>query len=101
MIQTSINAGSVLQIHSGSHLLSFDGKDTSTIETGYWQGTIVYFELHSDKVINPKDVFEGRADVEGGYDQLFEEEDGLGRASCGFLLQSSHQSHEERTGPET
>jgi hypothetical protein len=73
------NAGSVLQIHSGSHRLSFNGKDTSTIETEYWQGTIVYFELHSDKVINPKDVFEGRADIEGGYDQLFEEEDGLGK----------------------
>lgn len=71
------NAGSLLKIHSGYTVLTYDGIEVSLSEAEHWQGTIVYFELHSDKVIDPHNVFAGRADAESGYDQLFETNDKL------------------------
>lgn len=77
IMQLIRNAGSILIIHSGNSLLTYDGKEIKVSSVDFWQGTIVYFELHSNKVIDPHQVLEGRADVESGYDQLFDADDNL------------------------
>ncbi|MBQ9554834.1 MAG: hypothetical protein IJV05_01270 [Muribaculaceae bacterium] len=71
------NAGIILRIHSGSHELQYDGKNVIIKQADYWQGTIVYFEIHSNKVINPNEVLGGRADAEGNYNEIFDENDSL------------------------
>ena len=42
-----------------------------------WQGTIVYFELHSDKEIDPNDVVDNRTDCESQFNEEFCGEDEL------------------------
>ena len=68
-------AGVNLKIHSGGFVLIYDGKNILVKAADEWKGTIVYFELHSDKIINPDEVLLGRVDVEGEYETLFEEDD--------------------------
>ena len=56
------NAGIKLEIHSGNCTMSYNGNSVRVRTTEYWQGTIVYFELHSNKDIDPNDVVENRTD---------------------------------------
>ena len=69
-------AGIVLHLHSGSHILISNGVEDRIEETGFWQGTIVYFELCSDKEIDPNKVLENRTDVISDFnDEFFGMED--------------------------
>ena len=78
-LQLIRNVGSSLQIRSGAHQLVFNGSDGIRLsEASPWQGTIVYFELHSDKVLDTEKVFAGKAGVEEGYEQLFDDDDEFG-----------------------
>ncbi|MBQ9312683.1 MAG: sensor histidine kinase [Bacteroidales bacterium] len=36
------NAGIKLEIHSGSHILIFDGNNAEVYETNHWQGTVIF-----------------------------------------------------------
>lgn len=65
------DAGIILDIHSGSHTLHYNGKDTEIVESDYWQGTIVYLELHSNRPINPIDVVENRTDCVSEFNETF------------------------------
>ncbi len=65
------NAGVLLTIHSGNSMLVYDSKDVTIRSEGYWQGTIVYFELHTDKVFDPNDMVENRTDCIGQYNDDF------------------------------
>lgn len=56
------NAGIKLEIHSGNCTMSYNGNSVRVRTNEYWQGTIVYFELHSNKDIDPNDVVENRTD---------------------------------------
>ena len=38
-------AGIVLKLHSGRHLLTYNGTEERIEEVGLWQGTVIYFEL--------------------------------------------------------
>ena len=71
------NVGITLEIHSGNSLLIYDGSNTQVVKASYWQGTIVYFELHSNKEINPNDIVDNRTDCEGQFNDEFMKEDEL------------------------
>lgn len=43
----------------------------STRESDFWQGTIVYMQLQTDKEINPQEVVAYRTDVADEFDTLF------------------------------
>jgi hypothetical protein len=65
------NAGISLQIHSGNHLLTFDGKQSAIREERFWQGTIVYLDLHSNVDFNPEEVAN---DCSEEFDEMFLDE---------------------------
>ena len=65
------NAGIQMEIHSGKHLLRTDGDKEEICEASMWQGTIIYFELHTDKEIDPNSILENRTDVETEFNETF------------------------------
>jgi len=70
-------AGLRFIIHSGHHkLLESDGH-LSVIENGFWQGTILYMEIHTSIEVDPNDIVEHRTDVESEYNEPFIESDEL------------------------
>lgn len=71
------NAGITLKIHSGNSMLVYDGNSVEMKSIPKWQGTIVYFELYSDREINPNDVVDNRTDCEGEFNDQFAGEDEL------------------------
>lgn len=64
-------AGIVLQLHSGNHVLISNGKEEWIKETEFWQGTLIYFELQANKEINPNQVLENRVDAASEFDDEF------------------------------
>lgn len=52
-------------------MLTFNGADERIEETDYWKGTVVYFELYSDKEIDPNKVLENRADAVSEFNDEF------------------------------
>lgn len=71
------NVGVTLEIHSGNSMLVYDGVKTVMKMMPHWQGTIVYFELHSDREINPNEIVDNRTDCEGQFNDEFVVEDEL------------------------
>lgn len=71
------NAGASLVIRSENGMLYFDGNEVSVGLSDFWQGTIVYFEIHSNKIIDPRQVFEDKVNVSSDYDMIFDDKDGL------------------------
>lgn len=69
------NAGIQLVIHSGHSLMIYDGKETVVKQADFWQGTLVYFELHANKEIDPNEVVDNRMDCEGQFNDTFMEHD--------------------------
>ena len=65
------NAGIQMEIHSGQHLLRTDGETEEVIEAPMWQGTIIYFELHTDKEIDPNSILDNRTDAEAQFNETF------------------------------
>ena len=65
------NAGIVMEIHSGTHILRTDGVKEEVCEASMWQGTIIYFELHTDREIDPNSILENRTDAEGEFNETF------------------------------
>ena len=65
------NVGIQMEIHSGQHLLRTDGETEEVIEAPMWQGTIIYFELHTDKEIDPNSILENRTDAEAQFNETF------------------------------
>ncbi|MBQ6081576.1 MAG: ATP-binding protein [Bacteroidales bacterium] len=63
-------AGHRLIIRSGNHTLTANG-DLNISESEPWQGTIVYFELHSNMDIDPASVVDHRTDPADEFDELF------------------------------
>ena len=47
-----------------------DGVE-ETKESDFWQGAIVYLQLHTNKEINPADVVANRANVATQYNEAF------------------------------
>lgn len=64
-------AGIILKLHSGKHILIYDGVEERIEETGFWQGTVIYFELCSNKEIDPNNVLENRTDAASEFNDEF------------------------------
>lgn len=71
--------GTSLIIHSEDKMLSFDGLNTEIRDADYWQGTLVYFEIHSNQEINPQHIFDDRVDVASDYDNVIDSNDDIGQ----------------------
>ena len=71
------NVGIRLEIHSGLHTLGYDGKETHVDVSSRWQGTIVYFDIHSNREINPNEVVDNRTDCESQFNDEFAPVDDL------------------------
>lgn len=71
------SVGTEFVLHSGSHkLIMKDGKSV-VAENGFWQGTILFMELDTQREVNPQDVVDNRTDAVGEYNERFVELDEL------------------------
>lgn len=65
------DAGLRFEIRSGKHsMLVQDGKELTT-NSEFWQGTIVYLQLCTNKEINPAEVVANRTNVAAQYNETF------------------------------
>lgn len=65
------DAGLKFEVRSGNHtLLVQDGVETISVSS-FWQGTIVYLQLHTNKEIDPAEVVANRTDVVTQYNDAF------------------------------
>ena len=60
-------------LHSGSHKLIIQDGNTSVIENGFWQGTLIYMELGTGEEIDPNQIVDHRADAAEEYNETFVE----------------------------
>lgn len=59
------------EIRSGNHTMQVTNGIVSTKESEFWQGTIVYMQLQTDKEIDPQEVVAYRTDIADEFDTLF------------------------------
>ena len=50
-------------LHSGSHKLIIKDGQTSVIENGFWQGTLIYMGIGTGEEIDPNQIVDHRADA--------------------------------------
>lgn len=60
-------------LHSGSHKLIIKDKQTTIVENGYWQGTLVYMVIDTGEEIDPNQIVDHRADAAEEYNEAFVE----------------------------
>ena len=71
------NAGIQLVIHSGHSVMTYDGNEVTIAKAGLWQGTLVYFELHANKEIDPNEVVDNRMDCAEQFNDTFMVDDDM------------------------
>lgn len=71
------NVGLQFILHSGNHKLIYKDGEANIVENGYWQGTIVYLEMHTARDIDPNEVVDHRTDAASQYNESFVECDEL------------------------
>jgi anti-sigma regulatory factor (Ser/Thr protein kinase) len=59
------------EVRSGNHTMQVINGVVTTKESDFWQGTIVYMQLRTDKEIDPQEVVAYRTDVADEFDILF------------------------------
>ena len=69
--KTQDGKGMGFEIHSGSHKLVYKGDTTVVEESSFWQGTIVFIELTTNKEIDPQEVVANRTDCASQYNEIF------------------------------
>lgn len=65
------DAGLVFEVRSGKYTMQVQDGVEETKDSDFWQGTIVYLQLHTNKEINPADVVANRAYVAAQYNETF------------------------------
>lgn len=65
------DAGLVFEVRSGKYTMQVQDGLEETKDSDFWQGTIVYLQLHTNKEINPADVVANRANVAAQYNETF------------------------------
>ena len=60
-------------MHSGSHKLIIKEGNTSVVENGFWQGTLIYMEIGTGEEIDPNQIVDHRVDVAEEYNESFVE----------------------------
>lgn len=68
MMKLMRNVGIKLEIHSGSSTLIFENDTITVLNSDYWQGTLVFFEIHSNKNFNPKEIV---SDCDDQFNEMF------------------------------
>ena len=71
------NVGTTLTIVSGDNKLICDNNGINIEKTSFWQGTIVYFELHSNKEIIPEEILGSKTNCVSDFNEMFDIDDGL------------------------
>lgn len=64
-------------LHSGIHKLIIKDQETSVIENGFWQGTLIYMEIETGEEIDPNQIVDHRADAAEEYNETFVETEEL------------------------
>ena len=64
-------------LHSGSHKLLIMNGQTSVIENGFWQGTLIYMEISTSEEIDPNQIVDHRTDAAEQYNEAFVETEEL------------------------
>ncbi len=64
-------------LHSGHYKLMIKDGETTCVENGFWQGTLLYMEIGTAKEIDPGQVVDHRVDVAEEYNELFVETEEL------------------------
>ena len=59
------------EVRSGNHTMQVANEIVSTEESEFWQGTIIYMQIQTDKEIDPQEVVAYRTDVTDEFDTLF------------------------------
>ena len=59
------------EVRSGDHTLLVQDGEESIMESGFWQGTIVYLQIRTNKEIDPAEVVANRTDVAAQYNETF------------------------------
>lgn len=65
------DAGLRFEVRSGNHTLLVQEGTEATTESAFWQGTIVYLQLRTNKEINPTEVVANRTNVAAQYNEVF------------------------------
>lgn len=65
------DAGLRFEIRSGHHTMLVQDGAESTTESTFWQGTVVYLKLRTNKEINPAEVVANRTNVAAQYNETF------------------------------
>ena len=65
------DAGLVFEVRSGKYTMQVQDGVEETKDSDFWQGTIVYLQLHTNKEINPADVVANRVNVAAQYNETF------------------------------
>ena len=65
------DAGLIFEVRSGKYTMQVQDGVEETKDSDFWQGTIVYLQLHTNKEINPADVVANRANVAAQYNETF------------------------------
>lgn len=60
-------------LHSGNHKLIREHGTESIIENGFWQGTLIYMEIHTGQEIDPNQIVEHRTNIAEEYNETFVE----------------------------
>ena len=65
------DAGLRFEVRSGGHALTLQGGDEEISEGEFWQGTIIYLQIQTNKEINPAEVVANRTNVAAQYNETF------------------------------
>ena len=65
------NAGLRFEVRSGNHAMVVQDGTEQIVESVFWQGTVVYLQLRTNKEIDPAEVVANRTDVAAQYNETF------------------------------
>ena len=65
------DAGLKFDVRSGNHTLTLQSGDEAISESEFWQGTIIYLQIQTNKEINPAEVVANSTNVAAQYNETF------------------------------
>lgn len=65
------NAGLRFEVRSGNHAMVVQDGTEQIVESVFWQGTVVYLQLRTNKEIDPAEVVANRTDVAAQNNETF------------------------------
>ena len=65
------DAGLKFEVRSGEYTLTLQGGEEAISVSAFWQGTIIYLQIQTNKEINPAEVVANRTNVAAQYNETF------------------------------